>query len=224
MKFYRKPHDNSIDNYLIKIYSYKGQYEQRIKIYKEIKKEYEENIQDLRVMSQEDQEFFGKGLPHHAWDFFLNLVIGVKEVTYYLAECFLDGFGVTKDSTLANLTLSIGAKLGDNKSQEYLNKNNVIIPQHIDKLADKCVAEIKKYESDVKGRDVTWEEMVAIAKSFDYFVQKEHNISYYNSIKEGDVGMKEYCACIEPIIEENANIQVDMAGQESGSCCCCVII
>lgn len=223
MKFYRKPHDNSIDSYLTKIYSYKGRYEQRIKIYKEIKKEYEENIQDISVMSQEDREFFEKGLPHHAWDFFLNLIIGIKEVAYCLTECFLDGFGVIKDVTLAHLTLSIGAKLGDQRSQEYLNKNNISIPQHINKLADKCVTEIKKYESDVKGRDVTWEEMVAIAKSFDYFVQKEQHISYYNSIKAGDVSMREYCACIEPIIEDNANIQVDMTGQESSGCCCVII-
>ncbi|MCC8419390.1 MAG: hypothetical protein LN590_07840 [Rickettsia endosymbiont of Glossina mortisans submortisans] len=65
--------------------------------------------------------------------------------------------------------------------------------------------------------------MVAIAKSFDYFVQKEHNISYYNSIKEDGTGMREYCACIEPIIEDNANIQVDMTGQESSGCCCVII-
>jgi len=224
MKWNRKPHDISIDSYLTRIYSYKGQHEQRIKIYKEIKKEYEENIQDIQVMSQEDREFFEKGLPHHAWDFFLNLIIGVKEVAYYLAECFSYGFGVIKDATLANLTLSIGAKLGDEKSQEYLNKSNISIPQHIEKLADKCIPEIKKYESDVKERDVTWEEMVAIAKTFDYFLQKNSTLSYFNFIKEGDVGMREYCACIEPTIEDNTNIPVDMTGQDATSSCCCVII
>lgn len=221
MKFNRKPHDNSIDSYLTKIYVNKGKFEKVIKEYQEDREV--QSSTEYRMMPSEDKMATDKGFAAGAWHLFTNFIIGEKEVGFYLAECFLDGFGVTKDSTLAHLTLSIGAKLGDQKSQEYLNKNNISIPQHINKLADKCVTEIKKYESDIKGRDVTWEEMVAIAKSFDYFVQQEHNISYYNSIKEDCAGMREYCACIEPIIEDNANIQVDMTGQESGGCCCVII-
>lgn len=221
MKFNRKPHDNSIDSYLTKIYVNKGKFEKVIKEYQEDREV--QSSTEYRMMTSEDKIATDKGFAAGAWHLFTNFIIGEKGVDYYLAKCFLDGFGVTKDLTLAHLTLSIGAKLGDNKSQEYLNKNNISIPQHINKLADKCVTEIKKYESDVKGRDVTWEEMVAIAKSFDYFVKKEHNISYYNSIKEDCAGMREYCACIEPIIEDNANIQVDMIGQESSGCCCVII-
>lgn len=221
MKFNRKPHDNSIDSYLTKTYVNKGKFEKVIKEYQEDREV--QSSTEYRMMTSEDKSATDKGFAAGAWHLFTNFIIGAKEVDYYLAECFLDGFGVAKDYTLAQLTLSIGAKLGDNKSQEYLNKNNVIISQHINQLADKCVDEIKKYESDVKGRDVTWEEMVAIAKSFDYFVQKEHNISYYNSIKEDCAGMREYCACIEPIIEDNANIQVDLTGQESSGCCCVII-
>lgn len=221
MKFYRKPHDNSIDSYLTKIYVNKGKFEKVIEDYKRDRDNFSKP--QYQTLDQDFKDDMGKGFAAGAWHLFTNFIIGEKGVDYYLAECFLDGFGVTKDSTLAHLTLSIGAKLGDNKSQEYLNKNNISIPQHINKLADKCVTEIKKYESDVKGRDVTWEEMVAMAKSFDYFVQKEQNISYYNSIKEDCAGMREYCACIEPIIEDNANIQVDMTGQESSGCCCVII-
>lgn len=222
MKYNRKPHDNSIDSYLTKIYVDKGKSKEVIKDYQRDRDNFSKP--QYQTLDQDFKADMDKGFASGAWHLFTNFIIGEKEVDYYLAECFLDGFGVTKDTTLANLTLSIGAKLGDKKSQEYLNKNNIIIPQHINKLADKCVTEIRKYESDVKGRDVTWEEMVAIAKSFDYFVQKEHNVSYYNSIKEDGAGMREYCACIEPIIEDNANIQVDMTGQEGSSCCCCVII
>lgn len=221
MKFYRKPHDNSIDSYLTKIYVDKGKSKEVIREYQEDKGM--QSSTEYNMMPSEDKIAIDKGFASGAWHLFTNFIIGEKEVDFYLAECFLDGFGVTQDATLAHLTLSIGVKLGDQRSQEYLNKNNISIPQHINKLADNCVTEIKKYESDVKGRNVTWEEMVAIAKSFDYFVQKEHNISYYNSIKEDSAGMREYCACIEPIIEDNANIQVDMMGQE-GSGCCCVII
>ncbi|HJD65057.1 MAG TPA: hypothetical protein LFW10_02760 [Rickettsia endosymbiont of Diachasma alloeum] len=221
MKWNRNPHDNSIDSYLTKIYVNKGKFEKVIKEYQEDREV--QSSTEYRMIPSEDKIATDTGFAAGAWHLFTNFIIGAKEVDYYLAECFLDGFGVTKDTTLAHLTLSIGAKLGDKKSQEYLNKNNISIPQHIDKLADKCVTEIKKYEADVKGRDVTWEEMVAIAKNFDYFVKKEHNISYYNSIKEDCAGMREYCVCIEPIMEDNAKIQVDMTGQEGSSCCCVII-
>lgn len=223
MKWNRKPHDNSIDSYLTKIYIDKGKCEKVIREYQEDREV--QSSTEYSMMPLEDKIAIDKGFASGAWHLFTNFIIGAKEVDYYLAECFLNGFGVTKDATLANLTLSIGAKLGDEKSQEYLNKNNIRIPQHIDKLSDKCIIEIKKYESDVKERDVTWEEMVAIAKSFDYFVQKEHSISYYNSIKEDSAGMREYCACIEPIIEDNTNIHIDMTGQDARSSgCYCVII
>ena len=44
----------------------------------------------------------------------------------------------------------------------------------------------------------------------------------YEITKNGTV-MKKWSVYVEPIIEDNANIQVDMTGQES-SCYCCVII
>ncbi|MCC8419284.1 MAG: hypothetical protein LN590_07220 [Rickettsia endosymbiont of Glossina mortisans submortisans] len=134
MKFYRKPHDNSIDSYLTKIYVDKGKYEEVIKDYQRDRDHFI-NPQ-YQTLDQDFKADMDKGFASGAWHLFTNFIIGKKEVDFYLAECFLDGFGATKDSTLAQLTLSIGAKLGDNKSQEYLNKNNVIISQHINKLAD----------------------------------------------------------------------------------------
>lgn len=206
----KKISPSSTDNDLAKIYVNKGKHEKLIQYYLQDPEE-PINLPELDLM-QDFQKAIKQEMKTNASHMFLNLIIGVKEVGYYLAEHFLYGCGVATSTTLANLTLCIGAKLGDKKSQQYLDKNN--IPQYIDELADKCVIKINKNTADVKERDVTWEEMVKIAKSFDDFVQEEYNISYYKSINKDDTEMREYYACIAAT-QDNLNIPVDMIGQSS---------
>ncbi|WP_342271943.1 hypothetical protein [Candidatus Tisiphia endosymbiont of Parasteatoda lunata] len=137
-----------------------------------------------------------------AWDLFLNLLIGVKETAFYLTMSLINGYGVTQDESLVDLTMSIGVKLGDQKSVELAEDED--ISKETQKLADKCIVEIKKHEKEVAGRDVTWEEIMARAKAFDHVVKKGSGHSYCDSIESRGCDMKSFAHYVEPILDEAA--------------------
>lgn len=137
-----------------------------------------------------------------AWHLFLNLVIGVKETVSLLAMSLINGYGVIQDEFLTYLTMSIGVKLGDKKSVQMVA--NEPIPKEAQKLADKCIVEIKKHEKEVAGRDVTWEEVMARAKAFDHVVKKASGHSYCDSIESHGGNMKAFAYYVEPILDEAA--------------------
>lgn len=126
-----------------------------------------------------------KSIANTSWELFINLVIGLKEAAYYLALSLINGYGIIQNEFLMYLTMAIGVKLGDKKTSELVGSDP--IPLNAQKLADKCIVQIKWHEADVKNRDVSWEEMIARAKLFDRLVKKESGTSYCDSIKKGSV-------------------------------------
>jgi len=142
-----------------------------------------------------------------AWDLLLNYVIGVKETSFYLASSYINGHGVNQDKFLSNLTLAVVVKLGDERSIKLL-EDAPPLPPYALQFADKCIKEIKKHEAEVKNRDVSREEIMARAKAFDYFVKKNTNHSYCETIHEKNkAAMKHFAHYVEPIIEDNNQYQ-----------------
>lgn len=167
------------------------------------------------------REISDNGNKDSTWDLFLNFVIGVKETAFYLAMSIINGYGIIQNEFLMYLTIAIGVKLGDEKTLELVGDEK--IQDKIKVLAEKCVERIKFHKEEVYNRDVTWEEMIARGKDFDNLVKSESGHSYYDSIPNQGTVMKKWSVYVEPIIEDNANIQVDMTGQEGSSCCCVII-
>lgn len=167
------------------------------------------------------REISDNGNKDSTWDLFLNFVIGVKETAFYLAMSIINGYGIIQNEFLMYLTIAIGVKLGDEKTLELVGDEK--IQDTIKVLAEKCVERIKFHKEEVYNRDVTWEEMIARGKDFDNLVKSESGHSYYDSIPNQGTVMKKWSVYVEPIIENNANIQVDMTGQEGSSCCCIII-
>lgn len=167
------------------------------------------------------KEISDNGNKDCTWDLFLNLVIGVKETAFYLSMSIINGYGINHDEFLMYLTMSIGVKLGDEKTLELVGDDK--IPYEAELLAEKCMKRIKFHKEEVYNRDVTWEEIMARGKDFDNLVKSESEHSYYDSISNQGTLMKKWSVYVEPIIEEHTNMQIDMTGQESHSTCCCVI-
>lgn len=167
------------------------------------------------------REISDNGNKDTTWDLFLNFVIGVKETAFYLAMSVINGYGIIHDEFLMYLTMAIGVKLGDEKTLELVGDEQ--IPEETKILAERCMERIKFHKEEVYNRDVTWEEIMARGKDFDNLVKSESGHSYYDSIPNQGTVMKKWSVYVEPIIEDNANIQVDMTGQESSGCCCVIM-
>lgn len=167
------------------------------------------------------REISDNGNKDATWDLFLNFVIGVKETAFYLAMSVINGYGIIHDEFLMYLTMAIGVKLGDEKTLELVGDEQ--IPEETKILAERCMERIKFHKEEVYNRDVTWEEIMARGKDFDNLVKSESGHSYYDSIPNQGTVMKKWSVYVEPIIEDNANIQVDMTGQESSGCCCVIM-
>lgn len=167
------------------------------------------------------REISDNGNKDSTWDLFLNFVIGVKETAFYLAMSVINGYGIIHDEFLMYLTMAIGVKLGDEKTLELVGDEQ--IPEETKILAERCMERIKFHKEEVYNRDVTWEEIMARGKDFDNLVKSVSRHSYYDSIPNQGTVMKKWSVYVEPIIEDNINIQVDMTGQESSGCCCVII-
>ena len=167
------------------------------------------------------REISDNGNKDSTWDLFLNFVIGVKETAFYLGMSVINGYGIIHDEFLMYLTMAIGVKLGDEKTLELVGDEQ--IPEETKILAERCMERIKFHKEEVYNRDVTWAEIMARGKDFDNLVKSESGHSYYDSIPNQGTVMKKWSVYVEPIIEDNANIQVDMTGQESSGCCCVII-
>lgn len=168
------------------------------------------------------REISDNGNKDSTWDLFLNFIIGVKETVFYLSMSIINEYGIIHDEFLMYLTMAIGVKLGDEKTLELVGDEK--IPEETKILAERCMERIKFHKEAVCNRDVTWEEIMARGKDFDNLVKSKSGHSYYDSIPNQGTLMKKWSVYVEPIIEDNANIQVDMTGQEGSSCCCCVIM
>ncbi|WP_375319178.1 hypothetical protein [Candidatus Tisiphia endosymbiont of Oplodontha viridula] len=156
-----------------------------------------ETVKDIEL--SEFQEIFNNSQKSTAWDLYLHLVAGKKEAASYLSEYLRKGYGTNKDEFLADLTLLIGVKLGDQQSIELMATKS-ISPQILD-IAKKCLLEITQHKLGVEGRqDILWDEMMSRGKAFAYFVGKLSGHSYYQTIQEsGTAGIKYWSNFVEPM-------------------------
>lgn len=198
---------NGINTYLTQRYLDKGNLKDILKHYEERRKcEADEAYKTDEIL----REISDNGNKDSTWDLFLNFIIGVKETAFYLAMSIIKGYGIIQDEFLMYLTMAIGVKLGDEKTLELVGDEK--IPEEAQVLAERCIMRIKFHKEEVYNRDVTWEEIMARGKDFDNLVKAESGHSYYDSIPNQGTVMKKWSVYVEPIIEDNANIQVDMAG------------
>ncbi|WP_341756144.1 hypothetical protein [Candidatus Tisiphia endosymbiont of Nemotelus nigrinus] len=144
------------------------------------------------------QELFNDDRKDTAWNLYLHLVAGKQEVASYLSEYLRKGYGTVQDDFLTDLTLLIGAKLGDQQSIELMATRS-ISPQILD-IAKKCLPEIAQHKLGIEGRqDILWDEMMSRGKAFAYFVKKVSDHSYYQTIQESNAaGIKYWSNFVEP--------------------------
>lgn len=153
-----------------------------------------------------------------SWDLFLNFIIGVKEVAYYLAMSFIEGYGVIKNNFLADLTIAIGVKLGDENSGKLAETRP--ISAVIQKISGECMKQILQNAYEVANGKVSWEEIMGKAKFFDQMVIQLSGHSYWKQIETLPAGMKVWGEYIQ--VEEDS---VDLEGEakQSNSDCCVLL-
>ncbi|WP_250311827.1 hypothetical protein [Rickettsia endosymbiont of Oedothorax gibbosus] len=158
-----------------------------------------ETVKNLELELSEFQEIFNDNRKDTAWNLYLHLVAGKQEVASYLSEYLRKGYGTVQDDFLADLTLLIGAKLGDQQSIELMATRS--ISSQILDIAKKCLPEIVQHKLGVEGREeILCDEMMARGKAFAYFVEKLSDHSYYQTIQDfGSVGIKYWSKFVEPI-------------------------
>ncbi|QQV74838.1 hypothetical protein H6P87_00380 [Rickettsia tillamookensis] len=187
---------SGINTYLSNKYFYKANLKEILACYEERRKcethEAYKTDTNLREVSDD-------GNKDTSWNLFLNLVIGIKETAYYLAASLIHGYGIVKNEFLMYLTMAIGVKLGDKQTIELVGGEN--IPNQAQKLADKCIEKIKFHAAEVRNREISWEEIMARGKDFDYLVKKDSGHSYCDSIPNQGTVMKKWSVYVEPIIE-----------------------
>ncbi|WP_341757476.1 hypothetical protein [Candidatus Tisiphia endosymbiont of Ditula angustiorana] len=145
----------------------------------------------------EFQEIFNNSQKNTAWDLYLHLVAGKQEVASYLSEYLRKGYGTVKDEFLADLTLSIGAELGDQDSIKLTEK--ISISSQIQNVAKECLLEIIQHKLGVEGREILCDEMMSRGKAFAYFVEELSGHSYYQTIQDsGTAGVKYWSNFVEP--------------------------
>ncbi|MDR0774375.1 MAG: hypothetical protein LBE72_03590 [Rickettsia sp.] len=156
-----------------------------------------ETVKNIEL--SEFQEIFNNSQKNTAWDLYLHLVAGKQEAASYLSEYLRKGYGTVKDEFLADLTLLIGAKLGDQQSIELMATRS--ISSQILDIAKKCLLEIAQHKLAVEGREeILWDEMMARGKAFAYFVKKVSDHSYYQAIQESNAaGIKYWSNFVEPM-------------------------
>ncbi|MCC8377128.1 MAG: hypothetical protein LN567_01845 [Rickettsia endosymbiont of Graphium doson] len=142
-----------------------------------------------------------------AWHLFLNLTIGVKETAFYLVQSLIYGYGINQDEFLTYLTMAIGAKLGDQETIKLIGQE--VISPEIQKLAAKCIERIKFHETEVKNREVKWDEIMARGKDFDNLIKKESGHSYYDSIPNEGTEMKKWSVFVEPVSDNITDLPVE---------------
>ncbi|WP_425363592.1 hypothetical protein [Candidatus Tisiphia endosymbiont of Hybos culiciformis] len=144
------------------------------------------------------QELFNNDRKDTAWNLYLHLVAGEGKVASYLSEYLRKGYGTVQDNFLADLTLLIGAKLGDQQSIELMATRS--ISSQILDIAKKCLPEIDQHKLGVEGREILWDEMMSRGKAFAYFVEKLSGHSYYQTIQESKAaGIKYWSNFVEPL-------------------------
>ncbi|MFU7502229.1 MAG: hypothetical protein ACE1S7_01965 [Candidatus Tisiphia sp.] len=165
------------------------------------------------------QQLFDNSIKNTAWNLYLHLISGKQEAASYLSECLRKGYGANKDSFLADLTLAIGAELGDQESIKLVATMS-ISPQ-IPDIAKKCLLEIAEHKLGIEGREILWDEIMSRGKAFAYFVEKVTQHSYYQTIQEsGAAGIKYWSNFVEPVYyclsstDEEVSIAGDSLNQE----------
>ncbi|MDD9334643.1 MAG: hypothetical protein PV347_01105 [Rickettsiaceae bacterium] len=165
------------------------------------------------------QQLFDNSIKNTAWNLYLHLVAGKQEAASYLSECLRKGYGTDRDDFLANLTLAIGAKLGDHESIKLMATTS-ISPQIRD-ITKKCLLEIAQHKLGINGREILWDEIMSRGKAFSYFVEKVTQHSYYQTIKESEAaGIKYWSNFVEPVhyclseISEEVSITGASSSQE----------
>ncbi len=165
----------------------------------------------------EFQEIFNNSRKNTAWNLYLHLVAGKQEAASYLSEYLRKGYGADKDNFLADLTLTIGAELGDQQSITLMATRSISF--QISDIAKKCLPEIVQHKLGVKGREeILWDEMISRGKAFTYFVEKLSGHSYYHTIQDsGSEGMKYWGNFVKPEIYCLSEITEEVAIAGAGA-------
>lgn len=219
----------TVDTYLTAIYNKNGRFTNSQNAY-DVSRKTEQtdayntnsNVRDAIISNDKDQ----------AWEFFLYLSIGVKEAAFYLASSFWEGFGTTKNESLAYLSMAIGVKLKDQKSIELVGGEP--IPKDAKDLADKCVVQINKNAREVGSKKITYEQAIGYGKLVDKILEANAKPTFADNIQEGLISFyADFVELVEPVqslypnllgVSEDMHADVATLGQEdSSSSACCVI-
>ncbi len=151
-----------------------------------------------------------------AYSMFLNLAIGIKEAAYNLSMCFLGGYGAKVNEFLAHLVMAIGVKLGDADTIQLVNSDpDDPLNADAQKLAGKCVTQIKKSAKQIGNKQITYQEAIGYGKVFDQIVKANSEHSFEeNLLRSGWV--REFAQFVK-VVDGNSSSQASSSGFSENS-------